>query len=315
MKKSKKSFVFLTGGLGNQLFQLAFLMTRDSDTKIAEITLGRPRINPMNLPDVFDFNFSPYIEYKGLTKDSAITRKFIGYLLRAGLRENLRGWKLFLTKCIEIIANIVISINLHQIVKAVYSRDNGYNHIPSSKRNEYLIGYFQSYRWLSEAAVTRDFFNGLKLKNPSEVLVRFLDLYGGKKTLAIHVRLGDYLLDPTLGVLDYGYYERAIRQLLDEDEYEEIWLFSNEPKKAMLYIPDCHKPFVRTVPDFSGSAAETLEAMRHASAYVIANSSLSWWGATLSYSENPKVIAPKPWFAGKLEPRDLIPSEWNQIER
>lgn len=315
MRKSKKSFVFLTGGLGNQLFQLAFLMTRDSERKIAEVTLGRPRINSINLPDVFDFNFSPPIEYRILSKDSAIARKFIGYLLRAGLQDNSRKWLLFFTSCIQVIANIVISIKLHQTVKTVYSKDNGFIHIPESKGNEYLIGYFQSYRWLSEEAELREFFNELKLRNPSDELIKFLELYGGKKTLAIHVRLGDYLQDPTLGVLDYGYYELAIRQLYDEDQYEEIWLFSNELEKAMLYIPDCYKPLVRIVPDFSGSSAETLEAMRYASAYVIANSSLSWWGATLSYSENPKVIAPKPWFAGKLEPKDLIPSEWKQIER
>jgi hypothetical protein len=68
------------------------------------------------------------------------------------------------------------------------------------------------------------------------------------------------------------------------------------------------------VPDFEGSAAETLEAMRHAKNYILGNSSLSWWGAKLSYSKTPIVIAPNPWFKAAPEPRDLIPADWSRIE-
>lgn len=46
---------------------------------------------------------------------------------------------------------------------------------------------------------------------------------------------------------------------------------------------------------------------------IIANSSLSWWGAWLQSNPNKKVITQTPWFGSKLSfnnLKDLIPEEW-----
>jgi hypothetical protein len=54
--------------------------------------------------------------------------------------------------------------------------------------------------------------------------------------------------------------------------------------------------------------------MRLGEGYVIANSTFSWWGAYLSRSSNPLIIAPRPWFSKVESPRDLIPDSWLTIE-
>lgn len=48
---------------------------------------------------------------------------------------------------------------------------------------------------------------------------------------------------------------------------------------------------------------------------IIANSSLSWWGAWLQ-GDAGKVIAPDPWYGPKanLDTRDLIPERWIKLE-
>jgi predicted nucleic acid-binding protein len=46
---------------------------------------------------------------------------------------------------------------------------------------------------------------------------------------------------------------------------------------------------------------------------VIANSSYSWWGATLSKDET-LVASPKNWYRSMPTPIDLIPENWIQIE-
>lgn len=46
---------------------------------------------------------------------------------------------------------------------------------------------------------------------------------------------------------------------------------------------------------------------------IIANSSLSWWGAWLQKNPNKKIIAQTPWFGEKLSfnnLKDLIPESW-----
>jgi len=53
--------------------------------------------------------------------------------------------------------------------------------------------------------------------------------------------------------------------------------------------------------------------MRFGKGYIIANSTFSWWGARLSYEEEPDVIVPKPWFAQAEVPIDLIPSNWEEL--
>ena len=48
---------------------------------------------------------------------------------------------------------------------------------------------------------------------------------------------------------------------------------------------------------------------------IIANSSLSWWGAWLQ-GETGKVIAPKPWFGPAVSHYimdDLIPNQWVEL--
>ena len=46
---------------------------------------------------------------------------------------------------------------------------------------------------------------------------------------------------------------------------------------------------------------------------IIANSSLSWWGAWLQKNQNKKVITQSPWFGERLSfnnIKDLIPESW-----
>jgi hypothetical protein len=125
--------------------------------------------------------------------------------------------------------------------------------------------------------------------------------------------LGDYRNEANFGLLTSTYYERGIAEVKKQFDFDVVWLFSDEPDFAISLLPESLNSKVVIVPDFDGSASTTLELMRHAGAYVIANSSLSWWGAWLSYSENPVVIAPLPWFRRSPEPQEIIPSKWIRI--
>ena len=54
--------------------------------------------------------------------------------------------------------------------------------------------------------------------------------------------------------------------------------------------------------------------MSKCSSNIIANSSLSWWGAWLSNDMHKKVIVPGKWFVDPdMNADDLIPADWIEI--
>jgi hypothetical protein len=314
MNKNKTSIVYLTGGLGNQLFQIAFLLTRNSSNKQLEITLGRPRLDFANEPDCFAYDFVDFFTRRQQSRDFPITRKAINLILRLGLKGEQRELCSLWNRLCKLATSILVTISMRMRLKVVQATDNGYVDISQSSCNEFIIGYFQSYRWFYQSDISIKAMRNLRLRCPSQDFLKFIGEHGNKKSISVHIRLGDYSLDPTLGILGRQYYENALTRLFKENDFEEIWLFSNDPDQALNIFPSSYSNKLIVIEDASWSAAETLEAMRHGSAYVIANSSLSWWGAALSYVDNPPVISPSPWFKGKDDPRDLIPPEWSQID-
>jgi hypothetical protein len=57
---------------------------------------------------------------------------------------------------------------------------------------------------------------------------------------------------------------------------------------------------------------QVLKLMSQAEGFIIANSSFSWWAATLGSEQNQKVVAPKIWFKGN-SPVDIHDPAWELI--
>ena len=56
--------------------------------------------------------------------------------------------------------------------------------------------------------------------------------------------------------------------------------------------------------------SEDMYLMSQCRHHIIANSSFSWWGAWLNDNPNKIVVAPKIWWVGGKDGKDLIPNEW-----
>ena len=100
----------------------------------------------------------------------------------------------------------------------------------------------------------------------------------------------------------------------DSSTFGKIWLFSDEPEEALSAIPSAYRNHIRVIPNLDSIPATTLELMRLGHGYVIANSSFSWWAASLSRNVGSQIVAPSKWFKGKEDPVDLIPAQWKRVD-
>ena len=207
---------------------------------------------------------------------------------------------------------MVISINLKTLVQLRISNGVGFSKISSSDTGKLLIGYFQTYRWMNDSEVLTK-MRKIQLKEKNSRVDYFAKLADDEKPLVVHIRLGDYKNENSFGIPSAEYYTSAIQRLFNSDKYGKIWIFSDEPDLAFELFGSAIPNEVRWIHNEGESAAQTLEIMRYGKGYVIANSTFSWWAAFLSYTADPEVIAPDPWFRHLDNPKDLLPPNWNVI--
>ena len=303
----------LTGGLGNQLFQLAAgLSYAESEELFLDWKIGKPRLNKLGKAEITSFELPEKVKFLPDKRWSKLVAKSSGYVLRMGIAprgyENLKLVRLG----IRITANLITTFYFRSKRMALAPVGVGYSNFstPPSK-NVLISGYFQSYKWASKDYIKSALVK-LRIASPGEDLLKYQALAKSEKPLIVHIRLGDYKLESDFGILNKNYYLEAIRSI-SPNTYGRIWVFSDEPEGAKEFIPMDLREDVRWIPEMDGSAASTLELMRSGFAYVIGNSTFSWWGAFLSYQNDPPVFAPDPWFLNMESPIDLLPPTWKRI--
>ena len=85
MKKVNTITIALTGGLGNQLFQLAAALSCAGSGKVQIlIDQGRPRKNSEDQPELFSFKLPPNVKIISGGYFKWFSSKIIGFNLRSG---------------------------------------------------------------------------------------------------------------------------------------------------------------------------------------------------------------------------------------
>lgn len=305
---SKKQVLMpLLGGLGNQLFQLSAALFVATDREVLLISnLGNQRRNVENQPEIQSLELPAKIKFdKKLRGHKFCTVVFNRLLVR---KQNS-----FLTRVLLYsFARVVLSLHFHKVVRIHTSNNVGYDEWKSRNSTEVGIGYFQSYKWTEKSEII-DLMKKLRPKIESNRFVELRKQIRESESLVIHIRLGDYLNEPGIGVLSPEYYLNALKEF--DREIDKYWIFSDQPQEARKLLPEniLHKCLF--VQPSELNTIETWELMRYGENYIISNSTFSWWSARLSYAESPVVIAPSPWFAELPNPELIIPLEWKEIPR
>ena len=297
----------LTGGLGNQLFQIhAALSLANFDEEIeVEWGLGNPRLNDENLPDIASFTLPERINLlpKSKTQNIFLT-KVLGFTLRSQHNPgNITGFKP-INLGITYICTILFSLHYRKRLSLICPKDLGFVNIDRKSKNVLLNGYFQSYIWpesVEENIIRSDKSNVDEYKELAEL----------ELPIVVHVRRGDYKNEAGFGLLGSEYYRLGLQYIYGKTEFRNIWLFSDEPEIALQVVPPEYRKLTRVFSNSSFNSADTLRVMSLGKAFVIANSTFSWWAAFASNSS--VVVAPTTWFREIEDPLELIPPTWRRI--
>ena len=274
----------LSGGLGNQLFQYATAITV-SDNDIIKFDLSYFSDKKSFNLSILDFGIKiDEADKKEIHKLSGKNTKFTNFLKR-------HLGKYFYPQYFKEKERTVFDESIFD------------------PRVGYLDGYWQNEKYfLSNRDKLVKLFD-LEFHNEARIFEKKII---NCNSVSIHVRRGDYLKHPEIGVLDLDYYKNAIKNL--EEKYNDLhfFIFSNDIdwcRVNMKFLNGKKYEFC------SGLYRESDELilMSRCDHNIIANSSFSWWAAWLNQNTDKVVISPKKWMASNPNNYRWVPITWCQL--
>jgi hypothetical protein len=288
---------YLSGGIGNQLFQFAMGLS------IAK------RKNIELLFDVNSFRWDNLREFE---------------LQKLGIDYNIASDELIF-KIKNTPSNFISKIKKRLNIEIPYyqqsyikERDFEYdlNFQKFNCNNVYFEGYWQSEKYFRD--IRDSILKSITFNNLSNECLEFKNnISKSLNSVSLHIRRGDYAQNPETneyhGLVGINYYNSSIEILNSKLKNPTFFVFSDDKSYAKSLF-DGKENFI--VIDSKFEDYEELFLMSKCEHQIIANSSFSWWGAWLNQNKNKNVIAPKNWFKNQeiqSKTKDLIPKEWMRI--
>ena len=231
---SRKIFLHLTGGLGNQLFQLAAGLSQvepERDVLYVDTSLGKPRSTD-GIADIFSFKLPKEVHDLKLNS-SNLACKTAGFLLRSGISPRGIERARLIKSLLQAIGSLILSGHFKERIKVAVSHDVGFQNLEEDN-NRLLIGYFQSYRYLEN--LKKDFrFDYLQPIEISEELEELIKKAQAEKPIFVHLRFTDYVKEKKFGLPGITYYRNALNWLRTDNR--AIWVFSDDHSRALETLP------------------------------------------------------------------------------
>lgn len=290
----KKVSVELAGGVGNQLFQYfagkalanktGSSLSLDTSNLGLHGTLHKSDLSLLNTDSVFTY--------------SKARRVFNGSLAARIHRKCQREFKIY---------NGVSS----KITNRYQARSLGYEpNLLNVAPPVTISGYFQTKKYFD---LVTEMGNGqIELLNPSKWFQQQVAELERINVLALHVRRGDYKdLKDSFGLLSDRYYREALAKMRSLNDFEEIWVFSDDLDLASKLLRDVSDLIFMNPPSES-NAIESLMLMSKCESLIISNSTFAWWSAALNPTR--KIIYPSKWFKNHPYSEELSLPEWESVQ-
>ena len=281
------------GGLGNQLFQYAFVEKLKSMGKDVKVDLSIYE----DTPEGTTVRDSIYDMLN--TKYEIATQEEIDSLFKRDIWSKI--WR-----------------RISKNANAYYENEPSYKPEILKRTSGYLVGYWQSEKYFKDmrSRIVEAFDLSEMMKNGDAVILD--DRESNTESVALHIRGGDYLNKLNVGtfggICTKEYYCKAIEYIAQKIKNPKFYIFTNDKEYA--------KTIVDAVLDSAGESIsyQFVEGNNESHAYldlvlmskckhhILANSSFSWWGEYLS-DQSGIAIAPSKW-TNDSDNKDIYRNNW-----
>jgi len=149
--------------------------------------------------------------------------------------------------------------------------------------NVNLSGYFQSWKYFDD--VREELLKELKFKDV--IINKANDIYNkytNRKTIGIHIRLGDTLGQPWMHKLSPEYISEVM-ELLPEEDYQFL-IFSDNIEYCKEWFPEDDRLYFEN----GLTEAESLYMLSLCDNLILSGSTFSWWAAYLNKKGGMKIF-------------------------
>jgi len=274
------NIIRLSGGIGNQLFQIAFAY--------AHINVG----NKVKID-------TSYFENKG---DNTKIFKLIDFNLEIANTEEVQKFSIPKTtnsfSKIIIKLRMVIGLRILSLFspKPIYfhqGRLNLYKNYWPMIRDVYFDGTFIN-RLLVENVLEQIklAFKSYRLSEESRKIQNNINSFN---SVSVHFRQGDYIDAAKQGffILDQDYYKKAKLEIETRVSNPYFFIFSSYKFENLIDIFGTNCIFINVTSD--SKDLEEMILMSSCNHNIIANSTFSLWASYLNNNENKMVIGPDKW--------------------
>lgn len=274
--KIRKIFVPIVGGLGNQLFCLAYAVALTQRGHTVRIFSGVTRRQTALHPNDFDL----------CDKD----------LSNTDLPKAVTGWKRFLLSSTAKLLGALGRKNwlLEGTKWAIVDTKSHPTDISNPASTAMIVrGYFQSAHYSDlTVEILRNAIIILGTNNP---IGRRAELIRHSR-IAVHFRRGDYSNHTqTIGMLSVEYFAQACLQLRSLYRVNNVVIYTDgNHEELKLKLEDLG--FSVDISDSTHSSPLSILIQMGSTSdhFVMSNSSFSWWAAAVGMPKS--VICPSPWF-------------------
>lgn len=288
--------VKVIGGLGNQMFQIAFALAISMESneeifvdissyrkyKIREFSLSHLNIaSSINISDALPLSKFQKQKYILFQKSYHIYQKVMKSLTN-------------IDKYGEFPYRVLAKKGL------LYNFDRYYYPtIELTNKTKNIYGYFQSEKYFEK--YKHSIIQQLKVNTKvTESERHLLNEIQSCNAVGISIRIGDdYLRSKSLNVCDENYYYNAVNHIMSKVDNPQLYIFSDSIDKVKKTFKFDHKVnYIDGYKDY-----QSLRLLYNCKHFVIANSSFSWWGSYLSENPEKIIVAPKKWYTDtKINP-------------